>query len=594
MKFPSLLRHGTSWRSEIAAGLMSTLVCLPLSLGCGILVFAPLGHDYVATGAAAGLYGGAIVAAVAAIIGTSSYIVTTARVSMALVQAGLAGALINDPILGDQPDMIVVAIMLCLFLAGLWQVLFGLVGMTRVIKFAPHPVLTGLLNGVGILIIISQLKPFFAGLTHFALPNRPLLLAFVILLTLFILNYPAIATWLRLPQAIKSIPGSFAGFVLGAVAFFLLTSLTSADLGSRIGDLHVSFPPQSPLLSMLGKSPSPEFMSALPHVVLVSLVIAIISTVETLLAFRVAQNLDDTNVHPVRDLVAQGFANSAAALGGGVGGSAIPSVTLIAFRTGGRTRWTGIVVAISLMVVTLLMAPILAEVPRAVFTAILLVIGVILFDRWNLQLLSDVFRNKSALVRRHAFYNLIIVLAVMAVTVFSSIVSGVIVGITLSSIIFVINMSRPLVRRAYFGHELFSKRLRSSSDLSILQDTGPRRAILQLEGALFFGNADNLSVRVKELFENTDVVLLDMRGISDIDISGVNVLKGLRDKARERGQHLMFCHVRPVHATIIANALGGELDLPAMNQDLDSAIEHAEELSLERSASGRARRRIAA
>ena len=381
---------------------MSTLVCLPLSLGCGILVFAPLGHDYVATGAAAGLYGGAIVAAVAAIIGTSSYIVTTARVSMALVQAGLAGALINDPILGNQPDMIVVAIMLCLFLAGLWQVLFGHVGMTRVIKFAPHPVLTGLLNGVGMLIIISQLKPFFAGLTHFALPNRPLLLAFVILLTLFILNYPAIATWLRLPQAIKSIPGSFAGFVLGAVAFFLLTSLTSADLGSRIGDLHVSFPPQSPLLSMLGKSPSPEFMSALPHVVLVSLVIAIISTVETLLAFRVAQNLDDTNVHPVRDLVAQGFANSAAALGGGVGGSAIPSVTLIAFRTGGRTRWTGIVVAISLMVVTLLMAPILAEVPRAVFTAILLVIGVILFDRWNLQLLSDVFRNKSALVRRHA------------------------------------------------------------------------------------------------------------------------------------------------------------------------------------------------
>ena len=241
------------------------------------------------------------------------------------------------------------------------------------------------------------------------------------------------------------------------------------------------------------------------------------------------------------------------------------------------------------MIVTLLMAPILAEVPRAVFTAILLVIGVILFDRWNLQLLSDVFRNASALVRRHAFYNLIVVISVMAATVFSSIVSGEIVGIILSSVIFVINMSRPLVRRAYFGHELFSKRLRSSSDLSILQDTGPRRAILQLEGALFFGNADSLSARVKALFETADVVLLDMRGISDIDISGINALKGLRDKARERGQHLMFCHVRPVHATIIANAMGDEMNLSAMNQDLDSAIEHAEELSLKSAAGGRKR-----
>jgi SulP family sulfate permease len=581
------------WRSEISAGLMSSLVCLPLSLACGLLVFAPLGPDYVAMGAAAGLYGGAIVGGIAAAVATSSYIVSTSRVSMALVQAGLTGTLMSDPALANEPALIVTAIMLCLLLAGLWQTLFGVLGMTRVIKFAPHPVLTGLLNGVGMLIVISQLKPFFAG-THMLWPNRPDMLIFVIVLALFILNYPGIAARIGLPPALRKIPGSFAGFVLGTAAYYLVTSLFGLDLGPTIGDLHVSFPPHAPLLSLLDGSPGPAFIAVLPHIVLVSLVLAIIATVETMLAFRVAQNLDDTHIHPVRDLTAQGIANCAAALGGGIGGSAIPSVVLIAYRTGGRLRWTGIVVALSLLVVAFFLSPVLAQVPRAVFMGLLLVIGIVLFDRWNLQLLADVWHKGAPEIRRHAIYNMVVVVAVMAVTVFSSVVSGVIVGIVLSSIIFVINMSRPLVRRAYFGDEIFSKRIRSAGDLAMLQDTGARRAVLQLEGALFFGNADDLSLRVKKLFDSTEIVLLDMRAISDLDISGINVLRALRDRAHEKHRYLVFCNVKPMHAMMIESTIGQDSALPQMTSDLDSALEWMEERSLQQSVGGRVRAEVLA
>jgi sulfate permease, SulP family len=595
MRFPSVsaappaAEPSIDFRREIGAGLISSLVCLPLSLACGLLVFAPLGPDFVAMGAAAGLYGGAIVGMIAAVIATSSYIVTTSRVSMALVQAGLTGALAADPALAGQPAIIVMAVTLCLFLAGFWQILFGLLGMTRVIKFAPYPVLTGLLNGVGMLIVISQIKPFFAGSHPPYWPNQPDMLIFVLVLALFILNYPALATWLKLPDAIRKLPGSFAGFVLGTVAFYVLVAITGLDLGATIGEMHVSFPPQAPLLSLLHGSLPPEFVTVLPHVVLVSSVLAIISTVETMLAFRVAQNLDDTHIHPVRDLAAQGIANCAAALGGGVGGSAIPSVILIAYRTGGRTRWTGIVVSLSLLAITFFLSSMLAQIPRAVFMGLLLVIGIVLFDRWNLQLLADVWHKDSPQVRRHAIYNLIVVLAVMAVTVFSSVVSGVIIGIVLSSVIFVINMSRPLVRHAYFGDEVFSKRIRSADDLAILQQTARRRAMLQLEGALFFGNADDLARRVTQLFDSADSVLLDMRAISDLDISGINVLRTLRDKAREKRRQLTFCNVKPVHATIIGNAIGFDLALPLMTQDLDSALEWMEERLLDQSMGGRAR-----
>ncbi|MEH2482693.1 SulP family sulfate permease [Nitrobacteraceae bacterium AZCC 2146] len=585
---PSPAKPSLDWRSEIGAGLMSSLVCLPLCLACGLLVFAPLGPDYVAAGAAAGLYGGAIVGLVAAVVATSSYIVTASRVSMALVQAGLTTTLASDATLATQPAMIVMAIMLCLFLAGLWQVLFGLAGMTRVIKFAPHPVLTGLLNGVGMLIVISQLKPFFTG-GHTLWPNKPAMLVFGVALALFILNYPAIATWLRMPDWLRKIPGSLAGFVAGTAVYYLVTIITGLDLGPTIGAIHVSFPPATPLKALLDGSMTSELVAVLPHVVLVSLVLAIISTVETMLAFRVAQQLDDTHIHPVRDLAAQGVANAAAALGGGIGGSAIPSVILLAYRMGGRTRWTGIFVALSLMVITFLLSSVLAQIPRAVFMGLLLVIGIVLFDRWNVQLLADVRHKAEPQVRRHAVYNLVVVLAVMAVTVFSSVVSGVIVGIILSSIIFVINMSRPLVRRAYLGDELFSKRIRSAHDLAILQQTGRQRAVLQLEGALFFGNADDLSLRVKTLLDSAEMVLLDMRAISDLDISGINALRSLRQKTTEKQRQLIYCNVRPVHATIISNALGHDLTSPPMTQDLDSALEWMEEKMLDSSAGGRGR-----
>ncbi len=411
------------WRSEISAGLISSLVCLPLCLACGLLVFAPLGPDYVAAGAAAGLYGGAIVGLVAAVVATSSYIVTTSRVSMALVQAGLTTTLVNDATLASQPAMIVTAIMLCLFLAGLWQVLFGLLGLTRAIKFAPHPVLTGLLNGVGMLIVISQFKPFFAAQTLW--PNKPAMLVYVVALALFVLNYPAIAGWLRLPDWLRKIPGSLAGFVAGTALYYLISVPTGLDLGPTIGEIHVSFPPAMPLGAVFDGSITPELTAVLPHVVLVSLVLAIIGTVETMLAFRVAQQLDDTHIHPVRDLAAQGIANAAAALGGGIGGSAIPSVILLGYRMGGRTRWTSIFVALSLLAITFALSSVLAQVPRAVFAGLLLVIGIVLFDRWNLQLLADIRYSIEPQVRRHAVYNLIVVLAVMAVTVFSSVVSGV-------------------------------------------------------------------------------------------------------------------------------------------------------------------------
>lgn len=575
------------WSSEIGAGLIVSLVCLPLCTACGLLVFAPLGPGYVAAGAAAGLYGGAVVGVLSAALATSSFVITTSRVSMALVQAGLTSALVANESLAAHPALIIAAAMISLLLAGIWQILFGVFGIASLIKFAPHPVLTGLLNGVGALTILSQVKPFFRGGAVFW-PDHPPMLIFAILLALFILNYPALTVLAKMPSFVRKIPGSLAGFLFGTLAYYVVLCFSNVDLGPAIGKLNIVFPPQSPLIILFTERPDTLLLSVLPEIIVVSFVLAVISTVETLLAFRAAQNLADIDVHPVRDLSAQGISNFAAALVGGVGGSAIPSALLIAYRSGGRTRVTGLVAGFSLIVATFFFSGLLAELPRVVFVAVLLVIGVILFDRWNFQLIADVFRKDAPLVRRHAINDFLIVLVVMGFTVFKSVVAGVIVGFLLSGLVFIINMSRPLIRRTFLGGDIYSKRIRSSEDVELLQELALRRVVLQLEGAMFFGNADNLARKIKNLFNDSDIILVDMRGVSDIDISGANVLRGLLIKSRDRDKRLIFCNVRPTLAAIIGHVIGARPDIPPIEQDLDTALEWSEEYLLDRAAGGRA------
>ena len=113
----------------------------------------------------------------------------------------------------------------------------------------------------------------------------------------------------------------------------------------------------------------------------------------------------------------------------------------------------------------------------------------------------------------------------MGVTAMTTVVMGVIAGCLVSGIIFVINMSRPVVRRRILGDDFFSKRIRSTEDMEILQRTGGRRTVLQLEGVLFFGNAEDLAREIKDLFLRADMIALDMRAITDIDVSGANILK---------------------------------------------------------------------
>jgi sulfate permease, SulP family len=101
-----------------------------------------------------------------------------------------------------------------------------------------------------------------------------------------------------------------------------------------------------------------------------------------------------------------------------------------------------------------------------------------------------------------------------------------------------------LVRHSYFGHETFSKRARPSDDTAILQRTGRERAILELQGVLFFGNGDALSNIVDDILKEAKMVLLDLCGISDVDVSGASILANLMERAHARGKKILLCNLQ--------------------------------------------------
>ena len=235
----------TVWRNDLAAGAIAAIVSLPVCVAVGLLAFAPLGPGYAVMGATAGLCGTIVSCCLSAVFATSSFVVTTSRVSEALLLASMTTALLAIPAVAGDRDLIVVAMFLCVLLAGLWQMIFGLAGVAKIIKFTPHPVLVGFLNGVSVLVALSQLKPYFQidpTTSHLAVFEQPLMFALLVGTAALMLGFPAAARRLPASWSPTTLPPVIVAFAGGLVGFYLLRAINpSFNLGPTVGDLRMTF-----------------------------------------------------------------------------------------------------------------------------------------------------------------------------------------------------------------------------------------------------------------------------------------------------------------------------------------------------------------
>jgi SulP family sulfate permease len=318
----------------------------------------------------------------------------------------------------------------------------------------------------------------------------------------------------------------------------------------------------------------------------VSLAIAVIAIFETLLVYRAAQTMADRPIGSVRDAVALGIGNCASAGVGGIAFSAALGQTQSVYREGGRTRLVPVTIGLVILGLTTGAGGLLGAIPVAAISALLLQNTLRRIDMWSVRLFAETLRSPPSPQRRRAWFDLAVVAVVMGVTVTVSVVPGVLAGVVVAGVIFIANMSRPVVRRRHSGRSIMSKRMRSAYDFELLRGTGDRRVVLELGGVLFFGNADDLSATVSELFDEADTIILNLHGVADIDVSGATILHNLVERSRKRRKDLLFCNIPPVFAKRLDKIAG--TNPSSVFPDRDAALEWAEEKVLRAHAEDRA------
>ncbi|MCE7870953.1 STAS domain-containing protein [bacterium CPR1] len=557
-------------KGELFGGLTAAVIALPLALAFGVATMAPLGPEYVSTGALAGLYGAIFTGIFAALLGGTPGQVTGPTGPMTVVLTGVIAHLMKS--LPGQPELVLGLAFLCVVLGGASQIVLGLLGFGRLIKYIPYPVIAGFMNGIAVIIFLGQMRPLL-GLT----PQAPLsdwqpatLLVGILTVIIIFLG----------PRLIRQIPASLLGLMLGTAAYYLVRALSSeTPLGPVIGQIPSAFPQPRYVPVFLQMAGSSEALKLLPLIVENALTLGLLGAIDSLLTSVVADTVTRTRHDSRRELIGQGIGNLVAGCFGGLAGAGATVRTLINLNAGGRGRLSGVVHGLVLLLIVVAMGPVAGGIPQVVLAAILLVTAIGMIDRRSRVLVWKV--AGTAEQKRAIVLDLAVVLLVSAITVMVDLILAVAVGMLLAGALFIRKMGRSVIRRHYRGDQVRSRRSRLPEEDLALEKLGNQILVLELTGPLFFGSADHLATTVQEIRQSSRLVILDLRQVSEIDSSGARVLQLIQETLQDCGCKLALASLREPMAGFLRDMDVLQLfTQDSLFPDADHALEWAENLLL--------------
>ena len=516
-------------------GLGAMLVALPSAIAFGVTIFAPLGGSYAALGALAGILGATALGLVAPAIGGAGRLITA---PCAPAVAVLAAVAIESTEEGLAPEVVLLRLALIAVLCGVLQLVFGLVGIGRLIKYMPYPVVSGYLTGVGLIIIASQV-PKFLGLAEGDSPWQALAAPSAWSGIGIGVGLATVAAMLLAPRFTKKIPAAILGLGAGVLVYFglafaepgLLTLEGNARVVGAFGGAEGGFVDAvgTRWAAIGGVGVDDVAAVAVP-----GLTLAVLLSIDTLKTCLVLDALTKTRHDSNRVLIAQGAANLASTAVGGVPGAGQMGATVVNLSSGGQTRLSGVIAGVLSLIAFLAFGSVIAWVPLAALAGILIVIGVRMIDQHSFALL----RNRSTIL------DFAVIVVVIAVALGYSLVAASGVGVALAVMLFIREqVGGAIVRRKAFGNEMFSKQIRVPEEMAVLEDKGAQTAIFELQGSLFFGTADQLYTTLEPELKTRRYVVLDMRRVQSVDITAAHMLEQIEDLLAEREAYLLFSDV---------------------------------------------------
>jgi MFS superfamily sulfate permease-like transporter/CRP-like cAMP-binding protein len=578
-KKPGRRARQASLLGELRGGVTAAVVSLGILLPLGLLSFAALGMEGVGIGVRAAFATAIFGGLVTIVVGGARIPGSNPKTSTSLIFAGFVVSLVADPQLygagGNGLGTLLLLTSLCVGLAGLLQVGYGLLRLGSLVKFVPLPVVAGFMDGVAILIAVSQARPLL-GLpgTRWSMDLGDTLHhvqggALAIGLGTVALAWFVARRWPRAPWAL-------VGLVGGAAAHFVARQVfPEAGLGPLLGASAAGLPQPTALLPLVDGLPAVA-LDHVPQLLTTAVVISIIGSLDGLLSAVAVDTAMNTRHDANRMLLGQGLGNLASAVFGGVPVVYSTAVPIATHRAGGNGSGTGWVSVVLLLLILVLGGGALALIPVPVSAGVMLVVALGLFDQWS----RVVWRQLRTGSRdRDALWSLTVVITVGAITILFGFVASIAVGVLLSMALFIVTMNRSLVRSTATGATRASRRVYYPDQASLLREHGHRIKVLELEGAVFFGTAEKLSRQVEALATDARFVILDLRRVTTIDASGAMALEGLARRLASTGVALLLAGIvagdRHAKALRGAGAFLAETDHQWF-ADADHALEFAE------------------
>ncbi len=507
-------------KGDFFGGVTAAVVALPLALAFGV---------QSGMGAIAGLYGAIALGFFAALFGGTNTQISGPTGPMTVVSSAIIAGEIATY---GSVEAALGTIVATFVLAGIFLILMGIFRIGEYIRYMPYPVVSGFMSGIGFIIIIFQIFPFFGMKSPSTIVDVFTNIGSIadgINLQAVMLSTATLAIIYLFPKVTKAIPSTLVALIVLSIlsAMMSLDVPIIGDIPKGLPDVHIDT-----LLSMDWHHPMVLIIPALT--------LAALGAIDSLLTSVVADNMTKTQHNSNKELIGQGIGNTVAGLIGGLPGAGATMRTVVNIRSGGKTRLSGMIHSIVLLIVLLGAGAYAKLIPLPVLAGILVSVGIGIIDYKGLKHIKDVPRSDA-----------IVMILVLILTVFVDLLQAVGVGLVLASLLFMKQMA-DLAQSKSIGDTLCNDALTLPDEANIPKEIRKKIYIQHFEGPIFFGFVSHFKEILQKLPE-VKYVIFRMEKVPMIDQSGMYAIEDAVLELKQKGIKVIITGIQKQPKDMLEN-----------------------------------------
>ena len=481
-------KQKVDYKTEILAGLTVAMTMIPESLSFAILAgFPPL----------VGLYASFIMGLITAVLGGRPGLISGGAGATTVVLIALMVSHGLEYVFG------------AVIIAGIIQIIVGLFKLGKFIRLVPQPVMFGFVNGLAIIIFMSQLEQFKVRVgdnVEWITGTPFLIMAGLVALTIAII--------VILPKFTKAIPSSLVAIIVvfAIVYFFGIDTKQVVDIASVSGTLPPFHIPDIPFTYE-------SFKTILPY----GLIMAAVGLTEGLLTLNLVDEITGTKGQSNRECVAQGTANIANGFFFGMGGCPMIAQTLVNLSSGSRARLSGIIAAITILTIILVGAPVIELLPMAALVGVMIMVAFGTFEWASFKVFTKMPKH-----------DIFVMLLVTLITVFlHNLALAVLIGVIISALVFAWDNAKRIRARKH------------------IDENGVKH--YEIYGPLFFGSTTTFNSKF-DVLNDPDEVVIDFTESRVVDMSAIEALNKLTQRYSKAGKKIHLKHLSNDCKKLLSNA----------------------------------------